>query len=206
MEIKRFVTNVLEENIYLLICDKKCCIIDPGGNNIQEVLKYMNDNELQLEAILITHGHFDHILSINDILKFKNVPIYIGKEDVEKLFNSNLSLSRIFNGQDYSVLKEAKIIELKDGDTVFNLKVLHTPGHTSGSVCYFDESDNCIFTGDTLFKMSYGRVDFPTGDALAMRDSLNRLLRLDGSITVYPGHGQDTTIQEEYSNYYGTYY
>lgn len=206
MKIQRFVTDVLEENIYLLIDDKKCCIIDPGGNQIQEVLKYIKDNDLKLEAILITHGHFDHILSINNILKIYNIPIYIGKEDVEKLYNSNLSLSRIFNGQDYSVLENANIVALKDGDVVFKLKALHTPGHTSGSICYLDETDNCIFTGDTLFKMSYGRVDFPTGDARAMRDSLNRLLKLDGSITVYPGHGQDTTIQEEYSNYYGTYY
>lgn len=206
MEIKRFVTTVLEENVYLIIKDKNCAIVDPGGNTIKEVLKYLNDNKLNLECILVTHGHFDHILSINEILEYKNVPVYIGKEDKEKLFNSDLSLFRIFNGKDYEISKKANIIELEDNDEVFGLKVLHTPGHTSGSVCYYSKEDNCIFTGDTLFKMSYGRVDFPTGNPRAMRDSLNRLLKLDGATIVYPGHGESTTIEEEYSNYYGTYY
>lgn len=205
MEIKRFVTNVLEENIYLLSKDKSCYIIDPGGDNIDEVLKYIKENNLSLEAILVTHGHFDHILSINDILKFKNVPIYIGSSDKEKLFDSNLSLSKLFNGEDYIINSNANIITVKDKDVIFGLEVIETPGHTSGSVCYLDNEDNCIFTGDTLFKMAYGRVDFPTGDARAMRDSLNKLLKLDSSIVVYPGHGSETTIKEEYTNYYGYY-
>ena len=89
---------------------------------------------------------------------------------------------------------------------LFNFVALHTPGHTSGSVCYYAEEENCIFTGDTLFKMAIGRVDFPTGDSRQMRDSLNRLFKLNENIVVYPGHGESTTIGEEYLNYYGTYY
>lgn len=206
MEIKRFISTVLDENIYLLSKKQDCLLIDPGGDNISEVVSYIKENKLNLLAILVTHGHFDHILSINELLDNFDVPIYIGKEDKEKLYDPSISLSRIFNGTEYMINKDAKIVELNDNDVIFDdIIVLHTPGHTSGSVCYYIESDKIIFTGDTLFKMAYGRVDFPTGDSYKMRDSLNRLLKLDSDIIVYPGHGDSTTIGEEYQNYYGSY-
>lgn len=205
MEIKRFVSNLLSENVYLLSYDKDCIMIDPGGD-VEEVLEYIEKNTLKLQAILITHGHYDHIASLNKILKKYSIPIYIGKEDKEKLFDFNLSLSAFIDGKEYSLDKSAKIIEVTEGMKLFNFVVLHTPGHTSGSVCYYAEEENCIFTGDTLFKMAIGRVDFPTGDSRQMRDSLNRLFKLNENIVVYPGHGESTTIGEEYLNYYGTYY
>ncbi|MBE2989558.1 MBL fold metallo-hydrolase [Sneathia sp. DSM 16630] len=206
MEIKRFISTVLDENIYLLSKKQDCLLIDPGGDNISEVVSYIKENKLNLLAILVTHGHFDHILSINELLDNFDVPIYIGKEDKEKLYDPSISLARIFNGTEYVINKDAKIVELNDNDNIFDdITVLHTPGHTSGSVCYYIESDKIIFTGDTLFKMAYGRVDFPTGDSYKMRDSLNRLLKLDSDIIVYPGHGDSTTIGEEYQNYYGSY-
>lgn len=206
MEIKRFISTVLDENIYLLSKKQDCLLIDPGGDNISEVVSYIKENKLNLLAILVTHGHFDHILSINELLDNFDVPIYIGKEDKEKLYDPSISLARIFNGTEYVINKDAKIVELNDNDVIFDdITVLHTPGHTSGSVCYYIESDKIIFTGDTLFKMAYGRVDFPTGDGYKMRDSLNRLLKLDSDIIVYPGHGDSTTIGEEYQNYYGSY-
>lgn len=206
MEIKRFISTVLDENIYLLSKKQDCLLIDPGGDNISEVVSYIKENKLNLLAILVTHGHFDHILSINELLDNFDVPIYIGKEDKEKLYDPSISLARIFNGTEYMINNDAKIVELNDNDVIFDdITVLHTPGHTSGSVCYYIESDKIIFTGDTLFKMAYGRVDFPTGDSYKMRDSLNRLLKLDSDIIVYPGHGDSTTIGEEYQNYYGSY-
>ena len=206
MEIKRFISTVLDENIYLLSKKQDCLLIDPGGDNISEVVSYIKENKLNLLAILVTHGHFDHILSINELLDNFDVPIYIGKEDKEKLYDPSISLARIFNGTEYMINKDAKIVELNDNDVIFDdITVLHTPGHTSGSVCYYIESDKIIFTGDNLFKMAYGRVDFPTGDSYKMRDSLNRLLKLDSDIIVYPGHGDSTTIGEEYQNYYGSY-
>lgn len=206
MEIKRFISTVLDENIYLLSKKQDCLLIDPGGDNISEVVSYIKENKLNLLAILVTHGHFDHILSTNELLDNFDVPIYIGKEDKEKLYDPSISLARIFNGTEYVINKDAKIVELNDNDVIFDdITVLHTPGHTSGSVCYYIESDKIIFTGDTLFKMAYGRVDFPTGDSYKMRDSLNRLLKLDSDIIVYPGHGDSTTIGEEYQNYYGSY-
>lgn len=206
MGIKRFISTVLDENIYLLSKKQDCLLIDPGGDNISEVISYIKENKLNLLAILVTHGHFDHILSINELLDNFDVPIYIGKEDKEKLYDPSISLARIFNGTEYMINKDAKIVELNDNDVIFDdITVLHTPGHTSGSVCYYIESDKIIFTGDTLFKMAYGRVDFPTGDSYKMRDSLNRLLKLDSDIIVYPGHGDSTTIGEEYQNYYGSY-
>ena len=185
MEIKRFISTVLDENIYLLSKKQDCLLIDPGGDNISEVISYIKENKLNLLAILVTHGHFDHILSINELLDNFDVPIYIGREDKEKLYDPSISLARIFNGTEYVINKDAKIVELNDNDVIFDdITVLHTPGHTSGSVCYYIESDKIIFTGDTLFKMAYGRVDFPTGDSYKMRDSLNRLLKLDSDIIV----------------------
>lgn len=204
MKCEVFVNKVFEQNTYLLIDEKKCVIIDPGGNEPNGILEYIQEYNLDLVGILITHGHFDHILNLEYILNYKNVPIYIGKEDKKFLFDYKYNLSG-FIDIEYKLQDKYIINEINDGDIVFNLECINTSGHTKGSICYYNKKDKMIFTGDTLFKMAYGRVDFPTGNMDEMRQSLHKLLSMDKDIVVYPGHGDKTTIGDEYTTYYGYY-
>lgn len=200
---KQFINKIFQQNTYLLIDNKDCVIIDPGGDEM-DIIEYIKENELDLKAILITHGHFDHILNIKNIMEYKKVPIYIGKQDKKFLFDHKFNLSQFIDIK-FELNDEYEIIEINDGDTVFGLNCMNTPGHTLGSICYYDEKNKNLFTGDTIFKGTYGRVDFPTGDATMMRDSLNRILKMDKDIVIHPGRGPSTTIDEEYITYYGYY-
>lgn len=204
MQIKRFISPILDENMYLLIRDNKCAVIDPGSTNLKDLIEYIKQNNLKLECILLTHGHFDHILGIEELIKYKEVPVYIGEEDIKFLYDSNYSLSK-WVSMDFKLSDNIKITPIVDLDYVFGLKCLSTPGHTKGSTCYLDEETKSLFTGDTLFKRAYGRVDFPTGNARELRDSLNNIFKLDGDIKIYAGHGESSTISEEKNNYYGIY-
>lgn len=201
MEFKIIISKTLDENTYIVYDKTNCVVIDPGNDVSEQIIEYIRDNFLNLKAIFITHGHFDHILGIENLMKYKKVPIYMGEEDIKFLYDSNYSLSKWIN-IDYKLDKKYDIIPIRDNDEIFGLKCIKTPGHTEGSICYIDEYSKNIFTGDTMFRMTYGRTDFPTGDYDKMLVSLRRLLSFD-EYTVYPGHGPSTTIQREKKTYLG---
>ncbi|HEY8390890.1 MAG TPA: MBL fold metallo-hydrolase [Clostridia bacterium] len=193
MNIKTITTDLVQSNTYIITSNKSAVIIDPSGTDkiffkIESCLK-----DIRLKAVLFTHGHFDHV-ALGHKYEGK-VPIYIHKLD-SFMLNSDQNLGEDFG---YAV-KPCKADVLLNGGEVLKfdditVKVLHTPGHTQGSVCFV--IDNYIFSGDTLFRSSIGRTDFEGGSQTAILKSINCLFMLDGDYVVYPGHGEPTTLRYE---------
>lgn len=201
MEIKRFFNdNVAVSNCYLLIRDKKCYVVDPGGLDMSNVIEYIENNELELEGIFQTHGHYDHILGIPSIVKYKEVPVYISEGGYEFLYNPELSLS-IYGYKNFVISNEVEVIRIKENDEIFGFKIIETPGHSSGDICFYNEKEKILISGDTMFKGTYGRLDLPTSNSGDMWKSLEKLLKLPIDTVVYSGHGESTTIGEEKRNY-----
>lgn len=187
--------------------DNNCClIIDEKTNQSalvdcnefsQKMIDMIGDTDLKY--ILLTHGHFDHIIGVKSVKEKYGAQVVISKEDEPMLNSSKLSLAVFCNAPQNNV--DADII-VKDGDEITlgktKIKVMATPGHTSGSVCYIAE--NCIFSGDTLFYCSCGRTDFPSGSPEQMMSSLQKLKALDGDYKVYTGHNNLTTLDFERKN------
>lgn len=187
--------------------DNNCClIIDEKTNQSalvdcnefsQKMIDMIGDTDLKY--ILLTHGHFDHIIGVKSVKEKYGAQVVISKEDEPMLNSSKLSLAVFCNAPQNNV--DADII-VKDGDEITlgetKIKVMATPGHTSGSVCYIAE--NCIFSGDTLFYCSCGRTDFPSGSPEQMMLSLQKLKTLDGDYKVYTGHNNLTTLDFERKN------
>ena len=200
MKIKRILSGEYVENCY--ICsddDKNCFIVDPG-EGFDKISEYIESNELKISFILLTHGHGDHIASAEKLKKRFQTEIFGGIEEKEVFENSELNFTSNMSMGDMTVNVDRY---LKDDDEIDFLgkiiKVIHTPGHTKGGVCYLFE--NILFSGDSLFKGTIGRTDLPTGDYDDLISSLKqKILTLDKDIKVYPGHGFATTIGEELEN------
>lgn len=152
--------------------------------------------DTDLKYILLTHGHYDHILGVNGVKDSFDAKVVISKEDAPMLSSSKLSLAAFTGASQDNI--DADIL-VSDGDVIklgdLDIKVMATPGHTKGCVCYV--VDNAVFTGDTLFKLNCGRTDFPGGDGHEMLDSLHKLRDLDGVFYVFTGHGDDSTLPFE---------
>ena len=160
-----------------------CVVIDPGAD-AAAILRAAEGKHI--DAILLTHGHFDHIGAVAELMD-KDTQLVVHRLDAPMLTDPHLNVSRLM-GEDVVCPAPTRLVE--EGDAVdaagLHFLVLHTPGHTAGSVCY--QIENALFTGDTLFACGWGRTDLPTGDEKAMRESLSRLIPLRKSNTVYPGH------------------
>jgi len=173
-------------------------IIDPGVN-CEGIVSFLNTEHIKVKAILLTHGHFDHIMSARRIADYTKADIYAHWQEMDLLSDPSLNLSEILGGVNMS-LHDVKPLE--DGETVSfgadALSVIHTPGHTPGGVCFYCEKDKVIFAGDTLFWESIGRTDLPLGDGVTLTRSIHdKLLALPGDTVVYPGHGRPTDIRHE---------
>lgn len=196
MIIKTFVAGFLENNIYLILDErsKKGVLID-ATECLPEIIEAAKGYDI--EYILLTHGHFDHILGLTDLKKALNAKAVINQNDLIISDNVN-EFTRLFNQPDIVPPVYEKYI--KDGDEInvgnLKIKVITTPGHTEGGVCYL--IDDKLFSGDTLFRGSVGRTDLFGGNFKKLSDSvLNKLFKLDDKIKVYTGHGPETTIGYE---------
>jgi len=203
MKVKRFALGPLCTNGYL-ISDRlgNAIFIDPAAET-EIIIDWMKINNMELKAILLTHGHIDHTAGLEDN-SFRDMvtgEIYINKADSEMVMNppSKLGLEL---GFDFKGISSFKSIE--DGDELsfgdIKVKVISTPGHTKGSVCLLigeKEGQEALFSGDTLFAQSVGRTDLPGGDYSALEQSLVKLSTLPPELIVYPGHGPGTTIFSE---------
>ena len=199
MHIKRFTGGICHANSYIVFKENSDCAVmyDSCGCN-DKILKYLNNNNLKLKAVFLSHGHFDHIDGLKEIKEITGADIYIYAAEEKFLDDISLNLSEDMNFSANSIKKADYLFN--DGDVIdvagMKIEIIHTPGHTSGSVCF--KCGDCIFTGDTLFKSSIGRFDFPTGDGETEIKSIKeKLLVLDEYIKVYPGHGFSTTIGAE---------
>lgn len=195
MIIKRFIAGRLENNIYLVADEKsgEAVLID-ATQDLPEIQKAVKDLGVKVKYILLTHGHFDHILGLNSLKKSLNAPAVICKDDLVISDNIN-EFTRLFGLPDSVPPKYDMYI--KDGDEIllgsYKIKVIHTPGHTEGGVCYL--VDGKLFSGDTLFRGSVGRTDLFGGNFDKLSDSIkNKLFKLDDKTEVFPGHGDMTTI------------
>lgn len=186
--------DVLASNCYILDFDDFFCVVDPSVSfkdaknkcNLYGKPKY----------VFLTHGHIDHFWEIESYVR-AGAQVLISSVDGKILKDPNKNCSKWLTGSDISYCGEYK--ELYDGDIISvgdgQLKVISTPGHTAGSLCFLGEG--FMFSGDTLFaEGSYGRTDLPSGNAMEMSRSLNKLLSLDGNIRIYSGHGEETTIKD----------
>jgi glyoxylase-like metal-dependent hydrolase (beta-lactamase superfamily II) len=200
MIIRSLALGPMQANCYLLECEKtnSAVVIDPGGDT-EEILNLIKKGNLELKAIINTHGHIDHIASNNDLKKNSSAKLYIHKADADMITNPQKNLS-FFIGEPF--ISVSADILLNDGDIIdigeISLKVRHTPGHSSGSICLI--ADGVIFTGDLLFAGSIGRYDFPGSSYDQIMLSLKMIMELDNDIIVYSGHGPKTTIGEEKEN------
>ena len=174
----------------------KAFIVDPGGFN-KETVNWLNDNGFKLEYIILTHGHGDHIGGVKKYMEmFPGVKLVAGEHEKELLASPMMNASREICGESIMLTADIWVHEgdtLKVGD--IELRFMHTPGHTPGSVCY--QHEKTLFCGDTLFYQGYGRVDLAGGNSLQMALSLKRLLKLPGDVICYPGHGMKTKIAWE---------
>lgn len=199
MKIETFVTGIISTNCYVVHNEdtKEAVIIDPAYYP-KKMKAYIAEEGLEIRAILLTHGHFDHIMGIDAILEEFPVPVFVHEDEEELINDIVLNESKTYtNGYTFS-----KAEYIRDGQILkfagYEFKVIHTPGHTSGGVCYYVESEQTLFSGDTLFYASVGRSDFPTSSTSALIRSIReKLLVLPDETVVYPGHMGATSIANE---------
>lgn len=199
MKIEKFVLGAVQTNSYLILNEetKEVVIVDPAICP-DYLLSHVKSNGYVPKGIILTHGHFDHVMGIEGWLSEYEIPVYLHEDEKEVLANSNLNLS-VMIGKYYTY---DKVETLKDGEILelagFSFKVIHTPGHTQGGCCYYEENEAVLISGDTLFKSSVGRSDFPTGNMSTLVKSIKeKLFVLPDDVMVYPGHNSLTCIADE---------
>ena len=199
MKVEKFVLCAMSTNTYLVENEelKELIIVDPAACP-DYMVSHIRTMGYEPKAIFLTHGHFDHIMGIDKWLKEFDIPVYAHRDEREVLEDAKLNLSCML-GMTYT-FKQIK--ELEDGDVLkaagFAFKVIHTPGHTKGGCCYYEEGEEVLFSGDTLFRQSIGRSDFPTGDmSTLVRSIKEKIFVLPDEIMVYPGHNDYTCIADE---------
>lgn len=191
------------ENTYLITERKETIIIDPGVK-FDIINAYIKENEFSVKAILLTHGHVDHIFTLNECVNEFDCPVYIHENERDFLFDPNLNLSAT-TYKKIVLQNKNKVVTYKDKDIIkmpYNdLKVMFTPGHTRGSSCFYYK--HFLFSGDTIFSDGVGRTDLPTGSQKKLMDSINTLLNKSRDNTViYPGHGTFTTVATQKNSCY----
>jgi len=195
-------TGWISENSYIYYDEATLegVVIDPGADGAK-IIRAIEDNNVSIKAILLTHGHFDHIGAVPEIKAHTNAGVCAHRAEAavfaDNVNNPKRKLPKTPDIGEYAPLDDNSLLEYKN----FKLEVIHTPGHTVGSVCCLDRENGVLFTGDTLFRDSVGRTDFYTGDTDAIIDSIaKRLFTLPPETKVCPGHMEDTEIGHEMTN------
>ncbi len=203
--VKNMVLGMIMTNCYIAYDDvvKEAFIVDPA-DSADEIQLKITELGVKPVAILLTHGHFDHIGAVDELRDKYKIKVYVF-EDEKDVMTSDANLASMI-GKRMSVEADEY---LRDLQTIIiggeKIQVIHTPGHTKGSCCFYLPDEKVLFSGDTMFCQSFGRTDFPTGSMSQLISSIkNRLLKLDDDVKVYPGHNEETKIGFErhmYDNY-----
>ena len=197
LKVGKMVLGMVATNCYFVYDadSKEGFVIDPAKNGLYEKL---TANGINIKAILLTHGHFDHIMGVHEMTREAGAKVYALSAEDRVCRDAALNASEQI-GRPYTVEPDVLV---NDGDEIeiagIKIKVYATPGHTIGSCCYYIESEKWLFSGDTLFEGSIGRSDLPTGDEHTIMQSVRKLVtEFDDDVKVYPGHGESTTIGDE---------
>lgn len=199
MKVEKFVTGIISTNCYLVINEdtKQAVVIDPAACP-SYLMSHIKSEGLKIEAILLTHGHFDHIMGIDGFLSEFDVPVYVHEEDADAMEDPVLNQSSTYtSGYTFDkarYLRDRQTLELAG----YTFQVIHTPGHTKGGCCYYVASEGVLFSGDTLFQNSVGRTDFVNSSTSDLVHSVReKLFLLPDDTMVYPGHMGETKIGHE---------
>lgn len=196
--IKKLILGAMQTNCYVVYNDRReCIVIDPGDIG-KKVANYINENELKIEAILLTHGHFDHIGAVDYLYQRYKCPIYTHKESFELLHDATLNLS----SYNKSFVLESPVLKVSDNMNIagFDIEWFLLEGHCIGSSMIYIKSENALFSGDVLFAGSIGRFDFPTSSNLQTKQSLDKIKAFDFDARLLPGHGEESTLLYEKMN------
>lgn len=197
--LETIVLGIVQTNTYIISNRslKEAIVIDPA-DDANRIEQYLKANDLVCKGILLTHGHFDHILAAADLKEYTAAPIYAHEAEARLLEDAKINASEHIRREcslnPDVLLKDEEILPLAG----FMIKVIHTPGHTAGGVCYYFTGHGVLISGDTLFYEDIGRSDLPTGNHKQLVHGIrNKLMCLEDSVKVYPGHGCTTTIGHE---------
>ncbi len=203
MNVSLFIVNLFQENTYLLFDEtKQAVVIDPGFYSPEDKDTFMSvveKNKLELKAIYATHCHIDHIIGVNFLKKEFSIPLCASENELYNLER----LDQVAELYDFYIGDDVKIDKyIKEGDDIVfgnsRLKILETPGHTTGHLSFFSPEDNFVLVGDVIFKDTIGRTDLPGGDLDVLINSIfTKILPLGDDVVIYPGHGPYTTIGME---------
>lgn len=198
--IKVNVGNILGINCYIVKDEetKETMVIDPGGS-VDKIISMLETIDAKVKYILLTHCHGDHIGGVNELKEKVGGKVLIHTFDEEGLYNTDINLTNHIGIQKICIEKKSR---LNDNDLLhignIEFRIIHTPGHTVGSICVYCEKEKLLFSGDTMFKGSWGRTDLPTSSFEAIISSItNKLMVLPSDVIVYPGHGRPTRIIDE---------
>lgn len=201
---EKLVVGQLSTNCYLVWEEKskKVIIIDPGDDG-DFIIRRTQDLKLNPKLIVATHGHFDHVLGVTELKLALNIPFVINQKDLFLLRQAQQSAKHFLKLTVDPVIEPDRFV--KDGDEIIfgkeKLRVIETPGHTPGGISLLGKG--VLFSGDTLFADGFGRTDFSYGSKEELKKSLKKLFNLPGKTTVYPGHGEETTIAEGKTQFFG---
>lgn len=199
MYIQNFPSGPFKTNAYVAACPstRQAVAIDPAPGSSEAVRAYLKDNALKCIAILLTHSHWDHIADVSLLKEAYQIPVYVHPLDAPNLEQPGADglpgLPSLAGVKPDCLLEDGLIIPVGN----LSLQVIHTPGHSAGSVCFYEPTEKVLFSGDTLFKGTIGNISFPTSQPELIWSSLDKLAQLSPSTKVYPGHGVSTTIGKE---------
>ncbi len=195
MQIKNLFPGSFGSNCYIISDGSHAAVIDPSAS-VSGILNYLAENRLTLDYIILTHGHFDHMLSLDGLKEATGAQAYIHRDDAENLYDGRKNAFALFFGQDRAFSPCERL--LSHGDSLplgsVTLDIIHTPGHTKGGICI--KAGDALFTGDTIFADSYGRCDLYGGSYATLRSSLKSLREYnkDKDLKIYPGHGGESSL------------
>lgn len=193
--------GALGTNCYIIYDQKTALIVDPGGE-AEKVITFLESEGLVPQAILLTHAHFDHIGAVDELRNHYNLDVYLHEEEADWLENPDLNRSLMFTREAVRTKPPEHLLKPSKMDiSSFRFEVIHTPGHSPGSVSFIFHEHAFIVSGDVLFQQGIGRTDLPGGSAAVLEASIkDQLYQLPDTFTVYPGHGSKTSIGAEKQN------